>query len=85
MPKFNYDSSFNSDIIVIVPGLAFDKNYDRLGKGKGYYDRFFEKYDKLNMTKVAICFECQLLESIPHDEHDKKVDIIVTENSVLSN
>ena len=87
------DTAKNSDILVIVPGLAFGKDGSRLGKGKGYYDRFFAKYDTADsrtnalpdenmtktMTKIAVCFDCQLLDTVPHENYDKKVDIIVSE------
>lgn len=66
-----------SDIdVVVVPGMAFDKNGNRLGRGKGYYDRFLEKVD--NAYKIGICFPFQLLEAVPADAHDIKMDIVIS-------
>ncbi len=65
--------------LVIVPGVAFDKNKSRLGRGKGYYDKYF-----LNkkIVKIGVCFDFQLLDDIPIDSFDIKMDKIVT-NSYL--
>ena len=58
----------NSDNInlIFVPGVAFDKNGNRIGHGKGYYDRFLKN---INATKIGICFESQLIDSIPTEFH----------------
>lgn len=63
--------------IVLVPGIAFDKSKNRLGRGKGYYDRYFINK---NVTKVGICYDFQLLENVPIETHDIKMDIIITPN-----
>lgn len=63
--------------IVLVPGIAFDKSKNRLGRGKGYYDRYFMSK---NVTKVGICYDFQLLENVPTETHDIKMDIIITPN-----
>lgn len=69
--------------VVIVPGLAFDKQRNRLGRGSGFYDRFLQ--DITSPTKkVGIAFEFQILENLPTNlSWDQKVDIIVTENSII--
>ena len=61
---------------VIVPGVAFDKNKNRLGYGGGYYDRFFEK--EPNHLKIAIAYEFQIIDHIPTGPYDKAVDKIIT-------
>ena len=67
----------NSDkAICIVPGLSFDKNGFRLGFGKGYYDRFLAD---VKTEKMCLCFGELLSPEIPTDEHDIKMDYIVTE------
>lgn len=66
--------------LVIVPGIAFDSEKNRLGRGKGFYDRFFEKN---NILKIGVCFDFQLLESIPISINDIKMDILVTPCYVL--
>lgn len=67
--------------IIIVPGVAFDKHGSRIGFGKGYYDRFLEKYK--NSLKIGLAFEDQLVNFIPKEQHDKPVDIIITEKRVV--
>lgn len=67
---------------VLVPGLAFDENGRRLGRGKGYYDRFLARLDPTALT-VALAFECQMFDRIPVDEHDRPVSAIVTENRTI--
>ncbi len=67
--------------LIIVPGLAFDREGNRIGYGKGYYDRLFSKY--LNVKKIAPIFEFQLFSEIPTEIHDVKIDIIITKNEVL--
>ena len=69
----------NSIDLVIVPGVAFDRNKSRLGRGKGYYDRYFINK---RIVKIGVCFDFQLLESIPIDSFDIKMDKVVT-NSFL--
>lgn len=61
--------------IVIVPGLAFDKNGGRLGRGKGYYDKLLPLLPQALM--VGVCFEEQLVPSIPMDEHDKPLQKVI--------
>jgi 5-formyltetrahydrofolate cyclo-ligase len=74
------DEIFNGKIdVVIVPGIAFDTLKNRLGRGKGYYDRFLERN---NLLKIGICFDFQLLETVPYSVLDVKMDIIVTPGGV---
>lgn len=61
--------------LVIVPGIAFDQGGNRLGRGKGYYDRTLPLLS--NAYKIGLCFPFQILESIPHEEHDIKMDYVV--------
>lgn len=66
---------------VVVPGLAFGRDFTRLGKGKGYYDRFLKRAK--NAVRIAPCRKACLRDSVPHDEHDERVDIIITEDEIL--
>lgn len=68
--------------IVIVPGVAFDSNMNRIGRGKGYYDRFLAYISAL---KIGVCFEFQLLKNIPVGKYDVKMDYIITENQIIGN
>ncbi len=69
--------------LVIVPGVAFDRNGNRLGYGGGYYDRFFTKLKK-GVPLVALAFACQVVEYIPTGRFDKKIDCLVTEDEEIS-
>lgn len=66
--------------LIIVPGVAFDRKGNRLGRGKGYYDGFLKQ---IKATKVGVCFDFQLKDDIPHDERDIKMDMIVSENDLI--
>lgn len=72
----------NGDILVVVPGLAFDKNKNRIGYGKGYYDNFFLKHSAIPMYKIALAYEFQVLDELKVNEYDVKVDEILTEEQV---
>ena len=60
----------------IIPGLLFDKNNNRLGYGKGYYDKFLENR---NIYKIGICFSKFLVDSLVTDKYDIKMDEVITE------
>ena len=62
--------------LVIVPGLAFDKDLVRMGRGKGYYDRFLRKLGKV--TKVGVCYDFQISDDLPWSWHDVRMDKVVT-------
>lgn len=66
------------DGLVIVPGIAFDKERNRIGYGKGYYDRYLKRHPRL--VKMGIAFDVQLLEKIPTEETDCRLDFIITES-----
>ncbi|HET6487196.1 MAG TPA: 5-formyltetrahydrofolate cyclo-ligase [Spirochaetia bacterium] len=77
-----WDSDGAGRILVVTPGLAFDRDGNRLGRGKGYYDRFLQECrarvgDRL--VALGVCFEEQLVEAVPHTERDQTVDGVVTE------
>jgi 5-formyltetrahydrofolate cyclo-ligase len=67
---------------IILPGRAFDAKGNRLGRGAGYYDRFLATLSE-NAVLCGICFDCQVMETVPTDERDRPVDIVVTETRVL--
>lgn len=62
--------------MVFVPGLAFDKKNYRLGRGKGYYDRFLAKLNS-KVSTVGLAFEVQLTDELPIDAHDVRLDLVV--------
>lgn len=67
--------------LAIVPGIAFDRHGYRVGYGGGYYDRFLSKYS--DIIKVGIAFDLQLIHSVPKEEFDIPVDIIITEKEII--
>ena len=67
VPEFEY-----RDIeLAIIPGVAFDKEGNRLGRGKGYYDRLLPL---LRCHTIGLCYPSQMVEEVPHEAHDIKVD-----------
>jgi 5-formyltetrahydrofolate cyclo-ligase len=69
--------------LVVVPGLAFDYQRNRLGRGGGFYDRFLKKLSPPT-KRVGVAFDFQILERLPiHLAFDEKVDIVVSEHSVI--
>jgi 5-formyltetrahydrofolate cyclo-ligase len=67
--------------VIILPMLGFDRAGGRIGYGAGYYDRFLEKNPDL--TKIGVAFGCQEMETLPVDENDIKMDLIVTEDGIV--
>lgn len=63
--------------LILVPGLAFTKDGKRLGRGKGFYDRFLAEY-KDRFFKMGICFDFQIMDDIPVDENDVFVDKVIS-------
>ena len=73
-------------VLVVTPGLAFDPRGHRLGRGRGYYDRFLVRLRALPGIRgsvVAFCLDEQVIDQVPHDEGDQPVDAIVTDRGVL--
>lgn len=77
-PPVSDDSPEDYDI-VFVPGVAFDKRGGRLGRGRGFYDRFLQKTKGL---RVGLAFSFQVLEQIPTSEQDENLDVLVTEDLI---
>ncbi len=66
--------------VIIVPGIAFDENGNRIGYGKGYFDRLLKK---ISSIKIALAYDFQVLKNIPNQEHDVKMDMVVTEKRII--
>lgn len=66
--------------LVIIPGLAFDRKGSRIGYGIGYYDIFLKK---MNVLKIALAFDFQITENIENQEHDVRMDMIITESGII--
>lgn len=68
--------------LILVPGVVFDINGSRIGYGKGYYDRFLKNCGTQTIA-LGIAYSFQVLDFIPYDEHDVRLDGIVTENKII--
>ena len=62
---------------IIVPGVAFDRKNNRMGRGRGFYDRLLKSTP--NAVKIGVAYDFQVLDSIPVEPHDVKMDKIVSE------
>ena len=67
--------------VIVMPLLAVDERGNRLGYGGGYYDRFLKKYQ--GATRVAYCYDFQILKDVPTESWDEKVDLIVTDKRII--
>ncbi len=63
--------------LAVIPGMAFDPYGNRLGRGKGYYDRLLEKLKPLGIPIIGVCFDFQKLPSVPAEPHDIKADTVL--------
>lgn len=78
-PNSVYDDAVE---LIVVPGVAFDKKGERIGMGKGYYDRYLAEYK--SPLKVALAYEEQILDYVPKDIYDEAIDLIVTDQNIYS-
>lgn len=76
------DLDVNKLDLIIMPGVAFDKMKNRIGYGGGYYDRFLINKN-IKAHKIALAYDFQILENIKVEEHDIKVDKIITERRII--
>lgn len=87
-PSVNCTDFFTRDIleenpkcvVMLLPGAAFSENGARIGYGKGFYDRYLMRIPC--MERIALCYEMQIVETIPADDHDIPVTTIVTEEKI---
>lgn len=65
-------------ILMLVPGLAFTQDGRRLGRGKGFYDRYIARLRQTgaDVTIAGFCFPCQIVDDLPTDRHDARMDIV---------
>ena len=90
--KFGYYESSSSDFynenildIVIVPAVVFDSKKNRIGFGGGYYDTFLKKIREENkkILFIGICYDFQIIEKVPAEEHDVVLDFVVSESRIF--
>ena len=74
---FDYNALKDHKVLMIVPGIAFDKSGHRLGYGKGYYDNYLRNKDAI--MRVGVCFSMQIVDEVPITKNDLKVNYVVSE------
>ncbi len=78
---FDPDKESNDKKLMLVPGVAFSSDGYRIGYGRGYYDKYLE--GKNQFFKLGLSFSMQIVDDIPSEIHDIKMDFVVTENTKL--
>ncbi|MBS6502711.1 MULTISPECIES: 5-formyltetrahydrofolate cyclo-ligase [unclassified Clostridium] len=79
----DYIEKENIDLIV-VPGVVFDNECNRIGYGGGYYDRYLNEI-KSKENKIALAYDLQVVDKIECEAHDIKVDYIITNTRIIKN
>lgn len=85
---FSVHEASSDSCLMIIPGSAFDRECNRMGYGKGYYDKYLDFVSEKNagltfkIRTVGICFECQMQERIPAEAYDRKMDMVITEERI---
>ena len=70
--------------LLVMPGIVFDVNRNRIGYGGGYYDRFLAEFENSDMTVIAASYELQVMEDeIPHEVHDIQPSAVITESRTI--
>ncbi|GKU30413.1 5-formyltetrahydrofolate cyclo-ligase [Clostridium folliculivorans] len=67
--------------LILMPGVAFDRHGGRVGYGAAFYDRFLSNMSK-QVYKVALAYDFQVMDTVPMDEHDVKIDGVITEREM---
>lgn len=77
-PNGEIFTNYSKIDLILVPGVAFDNEKNRMGRGKAYYDKFLPK---TKAFKIGICFDFQLLDTVPSNENDVKMNDVLCCNS----
>lgn len=75
----SFDPTLAPSTVVLVPGLAFDFEGNRLGRGKGYYDRFLASEHMAQSLKIGVCWSLQIVKQVPSESHDVSMDWVCSE------
>ncbi len=71
----SHDSPEVTPDILFVPGVVFDLKGGRIGRGKGFYDRYMAQFKG---PKIGLCYEFQIVEDVPKEEHDINIDVLIS-------
>ena len=63
--------------VMIVPGVAFTRQGARLGRGKGFYDKYLSR-NGFRAHTIGVCYPCQIVENLPTEEHDRVLDCVIS-------
>jgi len=78
-PKGTIFTDYKEIDMAIIPGIAFDKNLNRMGRGKGYYDKILDELkSNSNCYLLGICFDFQIVENVPTEQHDIKMSNVIS-------
>lgn len=69
---FVYHPMEADKVLMLMPGAVFDRNRNRLGYGKGFYDRYLSDKQELQLRTIGVCHKCQMVEELPTEEWDIK-------------
>lgn len=72
------DIANESEVLIIMPGIAFDPDFNRIGYGGGFYDKYLANHPDTSFDKIALTYDFQILEHLETEPHDYKVDGIIT-------
>ncbi|MDE5714044.1 MAG: 5-formyltetrahydrofolate cyclo-ligase [Muribaculaceae bacterium] len=85
--SFHIEEPVGEDVVepseiemIVVPAVAYDRKGNRLGRGKGFYDRLLKT---TKAAKIGVGYEFQLVDEVPVEPHDQGVDIVITQNSTI--
>ncbi|KZL92780.1 5-formyltetrahydrofolate cyclo-ligase [Clostridium magnum] len=83
-PSENCSAADSRDIdLILMPGVAFDRQGGRLGYGAGFYDRFLTKMSK-KVSKIALAYQLQVVNSVPMESSDVRIDGIITNEELIT-
>lgn len=74
----------DEDVLILMPGIAFDREFNRIGYGGGYYDRYLDRKQDCRFIKVAFAYDFQILDHLETEEHDYKVDMLITDKGCIN-
>ena len=75
----------DKNVLILMPGLAFGRDHNRIGYGGGFYDRYLERREAAGVRffKAALAYEFQIFDTVPALPHDRKVDAVITASALI--